>query len=169
MNGKLKLRKAVTGVLLGFVLVSIGYAIGREVTLHRLAGEGGGVSPAAGEPPAGERVVVHYLHVSQRCATCNAIEAAAREAVFEDLAAPLAAGRVVWRDVNIETNDAFASRYDVATSSVLLVHYRDGREVHHELLDELYQLADDPAAARARVAERVGAMLKAAGAAKEVG
>jgi hypothetical protein len=156
MNDKLK--KVVTGVLLCFVLVSIGYAIGREVTRHELAGRGVAGGPATA-PTSGDKVIVYYMHATIRCVTCNAIEKAAHEAVQRDFAEQLKTGSVEWKVVNFNKAEALAKRYDIATSTVVVVHLRDGKEVGYEHLDEVWTLVGKPAELRAYVAGKIRACL----------
>lgn len=156
MNDKLK--KVVTGVLVCFALISIGYAIGKEVTLHELAGRQAAVGPATA-PISGDRVIVYYMHPTIRCVTCNAIEKAAREAVRQDFAEQLETGRVEWKVVNFSEDEALAKRYDVVTSTVVVVHLRDGKEVGYESLDDVWDLVGNPAELRAYVAEKIRAGL----------
>ncbi|HUS92844.1 MAG TPA: nitrophenyl compound nitroreductase subunit ArsF family protein, partial [Phycisphaerae bacterium] len=156
-----KLKKAVTGVLLCFVLISIGYAIGKEVTLHRLAGWGGrSLPPPATVPASGNKVMVYYMHPTIRCVTCNAIEKAAREAVQQDFAVQLETGGVQWKVVNFSEDEALAKRYNVASSTVVVVHLRGGKEVRHEKLDKVWELAEKPAELRAYVAGKIQACFR---------
>jgi hypothetical protein len=155
---KEKLKKALAGVLVCFALVSIGYAIGKEVTLHRLAGRGGTGEPTRA-PASGDKVLVYYLHRTLRCVTCNAIEKAAHETVRRDFAEHLRTGRVEWQTVNMDDDETLGERYDVASSTVVLVHLREGKELAYERLDRLWELADKPAELRSYVAQRIRAFL----------
>ncbi len=156
MNDKLK--KAATGVLLCFVLISIGYAIGKEVTLHKLAGREAAIGPTTA-PTSGDKVIVYYMHPTLRCVICNAIEKAAHEAVQQDFAKQLKTGSVQWKVVNFSEDEALAKRYNVASSTVVVVHLRDGKEVRHENLDKVWELAEKPAELRAYVAGKIQACL----------
>ncbi len=154
MNDKLK--KAVAGVLLCFALISIGYAIGKEVTLHKLAGRETAIGPTTA-PASGDKVIVYYMHATLRCVTCNAIEKSAHETVKQDFAERVKAGRVEWHVVNIDENEALAKRYNVASSSVVVVHLRDGKEVGHEPLEKVWELSDKPEELRSYVAGKIQA------------
>ena len=156
MNEKLK--KAVTAVLLCFALISIGYAIGKEVTLHRLAGRKAVVGPTA-SPASGDKVIVYYMHPTLRCVTCNAIEKAAHEAVQQDFAEQLRTGSVEWKVVNFSEDEELAVRYNVASSTVVVVHLRDGEEVDYEQLHQVWELSDRPQELRAYVAGKIQACL----------
>ena len=139
----MKATKAVTRLLLGFVLVSIGFALGKEVTLRRLR-RTTGQAAAASAPAPGDQVIVYYMYPAIRCVTCNAIEKAAHKAVHDDFAEDLQAGRLKWQVVNIAEDEALAKRYNVASSTVVVVQRRDGREVRFERLDKVWPLAEKP-------------------------
>ena len=151
-----KLKKATAGVLLCFVLISIGYAIGKEVTLYRLAGRGAAVGPATA-PASGDKVIVYYMHPTLRCVTCNAIEKAALQVVREDFARQLQAGRLEWIVVNFDEDEALAAQYNVASSTVVVVHLRGGEEVGFEKLERVWELAEEPQELRSYVASRIQA------------
>ena len=138
-----KVRKSITIVLLCFVLISIGFAIGKEVTLRRMQAQQGGPGPSTA-PAGGSEVVVYYMYPTVRCITCNRIEAAAHKVVHEDFADALQAGLLRWQAVNIHENEELARRYDVATSTVVVARRRGGREEGFERLDRVWSLADKP-------------------------
>jgi len=154
-----KARKAVSALLLCFVLVSIGYAIGKEVTQRKLAAQRLAAGPGAGAV-SGEKVIVYYMHPTLRCVTCNAIEKAARGTVEEDFAREVRTGRLEWRTVNFDEDEALAKRYDVASSSVILVRLRDGKEVAHERLDKVWELSEWPKKLRAYLRKAVRAYVE---------
>jgi len=111
--------------LLIFVWVSIGYALGKEVTVRRMQAD----APGQVAPVKGDQVVVYYMFPAIRCVTCNQIHEAAHRVVHQDLADALESGRLRWEEVNISENEALAARYNVATSVVVVVHRRDGEDV----------------------------------------
>jgi hypothetical protein len=142
--------------LLCFVLISIGYALGKEVTLRRMRTEHPADAPATSQD---EQVVVYYMYPAIRCVTCNQIEAAARKVVHEDFADALKAGRLNWQEVNISENDALAKRYNVASSVVVVVRRQGGADVDFNRLDEVWTLAEKPDKLAAHIREAVEAAL----------
>ena len=138
--------KTVGGkLLLAFVLVSIGFAAGKEV--GRRSGQGGAPAPprtAAGDAnrPA-DKVIVYYMHTTFRCITCNRIEALAESVVKGDFAEALGAGRVEWKTLDFQEHDDLAKRYGVGTSTVVVVKVRGGREVAFKRLDEVWTKVND--------------------------
>lgn len=56
-------------ILLAFVLITIGFSLGKETTLRK-------IKPVAStnETETDNKVIVYYLHATFRCITCNTIE-----------------------------------------------------------------------------------------------
>jgi hypothetical protein len=154
----MKVRKALAGVLAAFALVSIGFAIGKEVTLRRLQAEGPGEAPGASGPA--DRVVLYYMHPTFRCVTCNQMEKMVQDLVQTEFAAPLDEGRLQWREVNYEEDETLARRYNVATSSLVVVRFRGGEEADHEALDRIWPLLDRPDELKALVRQAIRSRLE---------
>ncbi|HUT61473.1 MAG TPA: nitrophenyl compound nitroreductase subunit ArsF family protein [Phycisphaerae bacterium] len=153
----MKAKKAISRLLLGFVLISIGFAIGKETALRKA--RDARLPPSASRSDAGETVVVHYMYPTIRCVTCNRIEKAAHDIVHGEFNDALEAGRLSWNIVDINQNEELAKRYNVATSTVVVVRYRDGKETGFERLDEVWPLAEKPAELRAYIRGAVQAAL----------
>ncbi|MFO8011803.1 MAG: nitrophenyl compound nitroreductase subunit ArsF family protein [Phycisphaerae bacterium] len=152
-----KTKAWLRAALLAFVLISIGYALGKEMTLRRLQA----ARPQEGPGPAGagNRVVLYYMHPTLRCVTCNEMEKTILDLVRTEFAEPLAEGRLRWKEVNFEENEALARRYNVATSSLVVVRFREGRETDHQTLEEIWTLKDEPGDLRAFVREAIRSRL----------
>jgi len=134
-------KKAISSLLLAFVFVSIGFAIGRETTLSRARRMRLGEIPAATQTGAPDKVMVYYMHRTIRCVTCNQIEELTGELVRTDFAQELQDGRVEWKQVDFQENEELAKRYNVASSTVVVVRFRGGKEVGHQNLDKVWTLA----------------------------
>ena len=151
---KIDAKKLLARLLLAFVLISIGFAIGKEVTLRRVqanrgyaaSADGASADGASAVQPAeqGDRVVVYYMHATIRCVTCNSIEAMAAKLIDTAFADAKQAGKLVWKEVDFQENEDLAKRYDVVSSCVVVVHQRDGKDVAFKRLDDVWLLADKP-------------------------
>ena len=138
----------VTRVLLGFVLFTLGYGVGRETALRSAArlrtgyaGSAGGVS-AAGPGKA----IVTYMHTTFRCVTCNTIERMAKELVESEFGDALGAGLLEWREADFQEQPELAERYDIATSCVVVSREEGGTETGFRRLDEVWTLWEKPSA-----------------------
>jgi len=142
-----KMKTWTTRILLAFVIFSFGFGVGREVGRRHgaaspeAAGRNGGATA-----PGEDKVLVYYMHTTFRCVTCNTIERMAKEIVQNDFAEALAAGGIEWREANFQEREDLARKYDIASSCVVVVRIEDGRETGFQRLDEVWTLADKPAA-----------------------
>lgn len=77
-----------------------------------------------------DHVEVMYFHGKQRCATCMAIEKYAREVVEKDYANEKKKGKVVFRIVDISTDEGekIAKKYRVTWSSLFVNGWKAGKE-----------------------------------------
>lgn len=138
-----KIQPFAKNFLLFFVLISVGFALGKETTMRRVGG-GGAAEPAL-SATAEDQVVVYYLHTTFRCVTCNEIERLARELVETEFAEELASGRLVWREANFQQEPALAKRYEVVSSCVVVANIEGGEETGYQRLDEVWTMYQNPA------------------------
>ena len=136
--------------LLAFVLVSIGFVLGKEVTARRQTPATGPKSPApvatSDKPVATtDKVVVYYLHTTFRCVTCNEIERLTKALVETEFADDLAAGRIQWREANFQQDESLAKRYEVVSSCVVVVNIQGDKETDFQRLDDVWTRYQDPA------------------------
>ena len=144
---KPKAQRLLTRLLLGFALISIGFAAGKHA-----ARSGGSAQPAAADPADGSgntqgaTTVVHYMHATFRCVTCNTIEKMTRELLDTEFADELKAGTVRMEEVDFQENEALARRYEVVASCVVVAKQVEGKEVAYQRLDEVWTLMKKPPA-----------------------
>lgn len=164
----MKLRKAVTAALLGFVLVSLGYVALRSMRASQGPPVAAAtVAPATPEEAArsGDRVVAYYFHVTVRCTTCRAIEANSNAVIQERFAEDLSSGRLLWRLINVQRpeNRHFIQDYQLVTRSLVLVRFEEGRPREHKVLHDTWELVGEPAAMQDYVAREVREFLRRLG------
>lgn len=134
-------KKILINLLLAFVLLSIGFAVGKEVTLRRLARSS---SPATAPAAGKDKLIVYYAHSTMRCKTCNAMEKMAREVLDTDFAPQLLQGQIEWRTADFQSNEALAKKYDINASTIVLVKVENGQERSFKRLDEIWGLWQTP-------------------------
>ncbi len=161
-------KKILSGLLLVFVLITIGFALGKEVTIRKFQNRESGVTPAPGETPgptstadSKDHVIVYYFHGAVRCKTCNGIEASAHEVVNAQFAEDQRDGRVVWHTENFQEREDLAKRYEITFSTVVVVEMRAGKETGFERLDMVWELTDDVEALQKYIALAIAQHLKA--------
>lgn len=82
-----------------------------------------------------DHVEVMYFHGKQRCATCMAIEKYAREVVEKDFANEKKKGKVVFKIVDISTDEGekIAKKYCVTWSSLFVNGWKAGKEKRNDM------------------------------------
>lgn len=117
-------------LLLGFVLITVGFAAGRRTAPTPEAE----TAPEASDTPA-PQVVVYAAHMTFRCPECNQIEWFARELVESEFADALADGRLVFRSVDYMRDTAFARSYNISSSTIVVTR-ADSKEFQR--LDDVW-------------------------------
>lgn len=158
----------ISMVLVAFVAVSVAYMVFQETSAapHPQAPEGNpaeavatghsGSSPsevaeAGGGAGATEvaapssKVIAYYLHWTMRCRTCLTIEKQAEEALRTAFPDAFADGTLEWRAVDVQepAYAQLAQKFELVTSSLILVHFRDGVEDAWVNLEKVWQLVSD--------------------------
>lgn len=73
-------------------------------------------------------VEVLYFYGKQRCPTCKAIEQETKELVSTTFADEVKNGKLVFKTLDIEENEALVEKYQITWSSLVLVDYDNGKE-----------------------------------------
>ena len=140
----MKAQKVISQLLLGFVLISIGFALGREAGRRSAAQAKGDAGTAMkAETSQADKVVVYYLYGPIRCVTCNKIEAVAKETVQTSFAKEIQADQVEWKTANFQEDEDLAKRYDIASSTLVVVKKQGGKDVKYQKLEEVWKLVND--------------------------
>ena len=82
-----------------------------------------------------DHVEVMYFHGKQRCVTCKAIEKYAKEVVEKDFANEKKSGKVVFKVVDISTDEGAktAKNYRVTWSSLFVNGWKKGKEKRNDM------------------------------------
>ena len=137
-----KWKSIIKNLLLAFVLVSVGYAIGKNTS----SGKSGNSFALQGNPETGKHLVVYYTHATMRCETCNNIEKKTHELLESKFKDELASGNIKWQVVNFQEDESFAKKFDVTTSGVIAVSMDGDKVINYERLDDVWTLLEDPPA-----------------------
>lgn len=150
----------ITRILLAFVFVTIGFALGRQTAPSAYSSSD---EQAAGSMPQGEnggKVVVYSVHMTFRCWECNQIEWLTKELLDAEFAEPMAAGKIEFRSVDYLQDTGFARRYDIASSTLVVVRFEDGQEAEFRRLDEVWTKVRDRDEFTAYVREAIRSQLE---------
>jgi hypothetical protein len=127
--------------LLAFVLVTLGFGIGKEVTLRRMQ-----TMASSSDMMSGDKVIVTYAHATIRCVSCETIERLTHETLDEQFSEAVTAGRIVLREVNFQEDTGLAKQYEIVANCVVVSHIEEGQEIRYQRLDEVWDLFEDPPA-----------------------
>ncbi len=158
----MKAKSIVAGVLLAFVLASVGALVVKESSKR---GEPAGRETATEGQDAGEttghKVIAYYFHGNFRCQTCRKLEAYACEAVETGFKEEMKAVKLEWRVVNVEEpgNEHFVEDYGLVTRSVVLVDMEAEEEVDWKNLERIWDLVGNKGEFMAYVQEEIRAYL----------
>lgn len=164
-------KNAATFALLMFVAASLVVLTVKSLRQPPQNVTSAGQSPAGGtstdvvrdEPTLTDGVAAYYMHGNVRCPTCMNIEKYAHEAVTTGFAEELKSGNLQWRVVNYEQpgNEHWATEFELAAPSVVLVKMSGGTQTHWKNLPEVWELVGDKPAFVAFVQKEVRELLDA--------
>ncbi len=132
------LTKWTSRILLAFVFVTIGFALGRQTAPPSLSPAGEQTKATTEASADGDKVIVYSAHMTFRCWECNQIEFLTKELLEKEFADQLEAGVIEYRSVDYMKDADFARRYNIASSTVVLARFEDGQEAGFERLDEVW-------------------------------
>lgn len=124
---------------------------------------GGDDGNARAKSPHKDRVEVLYFHGKQRCATCKAIEKNTKEALNTLFADEMKDGTVVFKIVNIATDEGekIADQYEVTWSSIFVNRWKDGKETRNDMTEFAFANArKNPDAFKKGLADKIRQSLK---------
>jgi len=128
-------------------------------------GLSGGVSFAA-DPAApavsSDYVQAYYFHATRRCATCMKLEQYSRGAIEANFKEQLNNKTLRFAEVNFDEpeNRHFLQDYNLIYRSVVLVRYKEGKQVRYKNLEKIWQLVGSEKDFSEYVKTEVDAMLK---------
>lgn len=151
----MKTKSFITIALLAFVTTAVGFLVVKEIRIPEgiaipmgtaLTVDSGskGVQPIAdaSSPEGNRKIVAYYFHGRVRCVSCVKIESLSGKAIKEGFSGELKDGRVEFREVNEEEpgNRHFIDDYRLTSQSLVIVEYRDGRQVRWKNLEKVWTL-----------------------------
>ena len=173
----MKAKSIITGVLLAFVAVSIGYLIIKEQrAADPIAQEEGGLEATALKQPLakdvtggsaevielGDTVVAYYFYGDVRCQTCKKLEAYTSESILTSFTNELSTGALKWETVNTDEkeNEHFVTDFELTSRSVVLVKWVDGKQTEWKNLERIWDLVGEKGTFQKYITEEARAFLK---------
>jgi hypothetical protein len=116
----------------------------RENCASRFHAAGAGANHTVGIPEA-KKVAVYYFHNAIRCATCMKMEDFSGLAIQAGFPNELKSGKIEWRVVNMQApeNRHFADDFKLRLSSLVIVRFKDGKQVEWSNLEKIWDHVGD--------------------------
>lgn len=149
--------KFLKNVLIAFVLISIGFAIGKHSADKK---------SLIADTKKISLVRVYYMHGTLRCATCNSIQKMTEALLKNKFAKEVVDGKVEFVQVNFQENEALAKRFDILFSSVVVAKIQDGKILEHQTLNKVWELFQKPAEFNAYLSKAIQLYLPSQGGTK---
>ena len=91
------------------------------------------------------KVVAYYFHGTFRCTTCKTIEKYSHDAIYQYFSRELSSGKLEFEAVNVEDPESrhYIQDYQLFSKSLVLVLYKDGKQVKWKLLKEVWTYVGD--------------------------
>ncbi|MBN2642295.1 MAG: hypothetical protein JXR78_11615 [Victivallales bacterium] len=151
---RFKVMTITKNLLLIFVLISIGFAMGRRFAAP------GALLPVGGSINDATAVHVYYFHSTFRCTTCNTIEQMTKDLLEKNFKAELESGAIIFSEVNFQENEKLAILFDVVASCVVVSVEKDGQVIDFLRLDEVWTKLSNRAGFDKYISDAIAAMKK---------
>lgn len=149
----MKLKEAISKLLLAFVIFSIGFAAGKEMAARNAS------ESLQSDLPLKDGLAVMFFHARFRCVTCNSMEELAKQVLERDFAELLDNGEITWQVINFQDNTELARRFDVGSSTIVVAQIQDGGYVDFQRLDEVWAKVGNPDEFKAYVRDAVSSFV----------
>jgi thioredoxin-related protein len=153
-----KIVKGLKNVLIIFVLVSIGFALGKHSASKK--------SVQKYNTNKTSLVRVYYMHGTLRCTTCNSIQRMTEQLLEGKYLQEMADDKIEFVEVNFQENETLAKRFDVIASCVVVAKIKAGKIVAHQRLNKVWTLSQKPFEFNAYISKAIQAYLPPQGGTK---
>ncbi len=142
-----KFVKVFKNVLIAFVLISIGFTLGRHSVSRKSIQENNANKSCL--------VRVYYMHASIRCSMCNGIEKMTEKLLKDKYSKEMSDGEIEFARVNFQENETLSKRFDVLASCVVIAKIRAGKIIAYQRLDKVWTLFRKPAEFNAYISKAI--------------
>ena len=141
------MKTIIKNILLAFVLVSIGFALGKNYSDGKARSKGDAVQIKAENTNLKNRVVIHvyYMHSTFRCTTCNTIEKMTKKLLKTKYSEEMNKKEILFSDVDFQSDEQLAKKFGIVSSCVVITIERNEKIIDFKRLDEVWTLMKKPA------------------------
>ena len=102
-------------------------------------------SPLTEVKAQNSRVIAFYCHGTFRCSTCQTIEKYSHDAIYQYFPKELSTGKLEFKSVNVEEeeNRHYIKDYQLFSKSLIIVLYKDDKQVKWKNLPDVWKLVED--------------------------
>ncbi len=128
----------IKNILLAFVLISIGYTLGK----HSVTGtkNNGDSKEEDGSGTVSSYIMVYYMHSTFRCASCNKIENMTKQLINSRFKKEVKKGLIKFKDVDFQKNEKLAEQFNIVASCVVVAKIDNGKVSDFKRLDKVWTL-----------------------------
>lgn len=96
---------------------------------------------------ANQKLQIYYFHLTNRCVTCNSIEANVKRLLETNFKKELESGEINFKSINIEEKENYeiAEKYQTANASLFLTNVVQGKEKTIDLTTEAFSYSKNEA------------------------
>ena len=132
----------VKHLLLAFVLISIGFALGKNFSSQNNTNEEGTEYKAYTENSF--FLKVYYFHSTFRCSTCNKIEKLTKDLLQKKYGNLLNTKKIIFSEIDFQANEKLAEKYGIVASCVVVAINKGDKTIEYKRLDEVWTLINNP-------------------------
>ena len=127
-----------------------------------LSGNASFAADNAAPAVSSDYVQAYYFHATRRCATCIKLEQSSRGAIETNFKDQLKNGTLRFNEINFDEpeNRHFLQDYKLTYRALVIVRYKDGKQVTYKNLEKIWQLVGSEQEFSDYVKTEVAAMLK---------
>ena len=149
--------KISRNILLIFVFISIGFALGRNFSSQSSKDK---ISIPKSNANNNTYIEVYYFHSTFRCSTCNKIEKMTVELLKAKYSTLLNSKEILFTEVDFQANEKLAENYGIVASCVVVALRKGDKTVEYKRLDEVWTLIDKPNEFNKYISDTINAYLK---------
>ncbi len=136
-----RIKSTIRNLLLAFVLISIGFVLGKNFSYKNE--NRSTLKQSVKSVENGCFVDVYYFHSTFRCSTCNKIEKMTENLLKSEFSKQLDNKKIKYMDVNFQEDEMLAKQYEVVASCVVIVLKQNKKILKYRRLDEVWTLVDN--------------------------
>ena len=130
---------------ISFFLIIVGFVLIWNASFIGAQSSEGSTPVASSQDKIDRHIKAYYFHGNNRCYSCKKIEQYSREAIEMYFDNQLKEGSLTFQAINTDQpeNKHFLQDYQLVTKSLVLVEYKDGKQVKWKNLDKVWQLLNN--------------------------